>query len=558
MYVLGLNGFGKRTHDASACIFKDGILIAFAEEERFTRKKHAYDSFPYNSIKFCLQEAKITEKEIDIVALSWDYKKLYQIANKPFYNKKEVIELLFPKKYFQEINPKIVFVNHHLSHASSAYRCSGFKDAAILVVDGQGEDVSTTLWKAKDGKISLLKKFPVKDSIGYFYEAATSFLGFKIDDAGKTMGLTSYGRSNENFRDIIKLSSDGYSFKIKQKKGDGLDKQEEIIGEWMKYFEKKIGTRNKPKTSFDFKNAGIRQDLEFNKKYKDFSASVQEIVNKLMVHLSKIALKLAESDNLCISGGVGLNCVANGKILESKICKKFFVQPICNDAGTSIGAAMQVLSDIGINPEFEMKHVYFGPEFSNDTIKKILDERKLRYNFIQNPAEVAAKLIAEGKIVGWFQGKMEGGPRALGNRSILANPTIPKMKDLVNIVKSRELWRPLCPSIIEDSKEEYLENPARSRFMILNFKVRKDKLDKISSVVHIDGTARVQTIEKEINPLYWELINKVGELSGEPVVLNTSLNGKGEPIACSPKDALNNFFSSAMDVLIIGNYIIEK
>jgi len=268
---------------------------------------------------------------------------------------------------------------------------------------------------------------------------------------------------------------------------------------------------------------------------------------------------LAGSKNLCIAGGVGLNCVANGKVLESGICENIFVHPISNDAGVSMGAAMEALSQMSENPDFKMESVYLGPDFGENEILCALENKSLtNFKKLENPAKSAAKFISEGKIVGWFQGRMEAGPRALGNRSILADPTSSHMKDLVNNVKGRELWRPLCPSILEEYKDEYIDSSVDSPFMILNFKINGERKKEISSVVHIDGTARVQTVSKRTNPLFWEVIKEFQNIKGVPVLLNTSFNLRGEPIVCGPNDALRTFFSSKMDILIMGDYLVEK
>jgi carbamoyltransferase len=465
--------------------------------------------------------------------------------------------MTFPEKYFKKVNPELIFIEHHLAHASSAYRCSGFKDSAILVVDGAGEDTSTSIWIGKGNKISLLMKFKLNDSIGYFYEAASKFLGFRTDDCGKTMGLSSYGNPGYKFSNLSLKKDSEKIFDIKMGRNTSLDQQEDVISKWLEAFSK-LFKKNEQGYYFDKEYCSILNKLSFSEQYKNLAASVQDETNKLMIELSKLALKSANSENLCISGGVGLNCVANGKILEENICKNLFIQPLCNDAGVSLGAAMEFISGKREDVNFEMKSVYLGPEFNNGDIKKILESKKLKFRFLEDPAKEGAKLISEGKILGWFQGRMEAGPRALGNRSILADPTNPKIKDIVNNVKYRELWRPLCPSVLEEKKLDYINIDKESPFMIIDFEVKKEAVKKIPSVVHVDGTARIQTVNKNINPLYWRLINEFGKISGEYAVLNTSLNSKAKPIAASPIDAIKNFYNSGMDAIIIGNYLLTK
>ncbi len=557
-YVLGVNAGLERTHDSSACLFRKGKLIAFAEEERFIRKKHAYNLLPHNAIRFCLNEGKIDVNEIEKIAVSWDFPKFYSQIGKKFPSKNNFKKKLFPKKYYKKVSAEIVYVNHHLAHASSAFRCSGFNKSAVLIIDGQGEDFSTSIWVGEGKKIKFVKGFDIFHSIGYLYEAASKYLGFRLDQSGKTMGLSAYGKKKYDFEDLIKFIPEGYILNIKEKLYQEIDFQKIVSDSFIKYFEKKIGPKNKRIYLWDERDSIIDNKVYLNREDENFAASIQEIINRLFIHLSKIALKLTGTSKLCIAGGVGLNCVGNGKILEENICDELYVQPIANDAGTSIGAAMEILSNEGEDINFKMDDVYYGPNFSNKEIEKIIEKNKLNYEYLNNPSKTVAKMIYEGKIIGWFQGKMEGGPRALGNRSILADPTNPKIKDFVNEVKFREKWRPLCPSIIEEVKEKYLEFPYDSPFMTINFKIKKDKIEKIPSAVHIDGTARVQTVSKKTNALYWDLISEFGKLSGEQVILNTSMNSKGEPIVCSPNDAIKNFYTSQMDALVMGNYLIEK
>jgi len=557
MYILGINGFGERSHDASACLFKDSRLIAFVEEERLVRKKHAYNLLPHNAIKFCLNKEGISETQIDLVAVGWNYKKMYKKIKK-IINKNVFLKQLFPKSLFKKINPGVVFVNHHRAHASSAFRCSGFAEAAVLVIDGQGEEESTSIWNTKKGELKLVKKFPIKDSIGYFYEAATEFLGFSPDQYGKTMGLSSYGSPSYCFDNVIKLLSQGYLFKIHPKKNPTLDEQKSVREEWLKIFNVLL-PQKKPEFIFDRISLQFERNVRFSRDHKDFAASIQKQTNSLICHLVKVAINLTGKKNVCIAGGVGLNCVANGKILEDKLCHRLFIQPLSNDAGVSLGAALEVLESKGIRGVGGLiKNYYMGPEFSNREIKEILKRKGISFEYVHNPSRVGAELINQGKIIGWFQGKMEAGPRALGNRSIIANPSKKEFKDLTNIIKKRELWRPLCPSILEKDISEYVKEKSLSPFMTFNFNIKRGVLKKIPAVVHIDKTARVQTVNKNLNPRYWSLISEFKKLSGKGIVLNTSLNSKNEPIACTPEDALRNLYDSQMDALIIGNYLIRK
>lgn len=546
---MGVNGWKERGHDASACLIKDNKIVAFAEEERFSRKKHSYDSLPLMSIAYCLQEGKVSVDEIDKVAYGWDIPRLYALRKRIFiYSKKQILTQLFsPHRYAYKRLPALEFINHHLSHAASSYRVSGFEKSSILVLDGQGEDSSGTLACAENCKIKTIAQIPISFSLGYLMEAACKHIGMKTSDAGKLMGLAGYGKEYQIF-DNIALNKSGYFVKgfLKDKKliSNSLDEQEKVIAQWEKYFSLKY-----PLTILNTK---------FNQQHKDFALSVQKTLEEVVLHLAKLLVRKTGYRKLSIAGGVGLNCAANGRLLSEGIVDELFIQPVANDAGVSIGAALEIAHrDFGLDfPRLE--NVYLGPKYTPKQIPKTLCNLKIRCKKVRNIYERAAKDLARGKVVGWFRGRMEGGPRALGNRSILANPRIAHMREKVNKIKSRDNWRPLSPSILEECVKDFFEKDISSPFMLHSLKIRKERAGEIPAVVHKDLTARYQSVSKRSNEAFYALLKEFYKLTGVPVLLNTSLNINGEPIICTPEQAIKAFYASAMDYLAVGDYWITK
>lgn len=563
MFILGINGWHTRSHDASACLIQNGKILAMAEEERFIRQKYAFDKIPINAIGYCLKEAKITPDDIDIVAFGWDYKLMYKLRRKKFdYTGDKILDAIFSPQYFQyKRKPKFVIVPHHLAHAASIFFTSGFKEATILVVDGQGENESTTIAYGKGNKISILKSFPIKDSLGYFYESVNKYIGFHYLDSGKTMGLAPYGKTNITFHNI-KTNDSGYSIDFKKElryDSSHLDEQEALVALWHEELRKYVKFPNKVEYVFDKNKNRIKPQFNIPQAYKDLAASAQDALENTMIHLVKMAIQMTGVKDVCLSGGVALNCVANSKILQNTPANNLFIFPSTNDAGVSAGAALYAAALYDKGAEFtKIAHPYFGPEYTNKEVGEILKSRKIRYTKLKDISKTAAKLLAENKVIGWFQGRMEIGPRALGNRSILANPLIKSNWKRVNIIKGRELWRPLAPSILDEYKEEYFENSVYSPFMLTALQVKKNKRGVIPAAVHVDGSSRPQTVSKNANRKFWNLISHFYKLTGVPVILNTSFNGPGEPIVCSPQDAISMFYNSTLDYLIINDFILQK
>jgi carbamoyltransferase len=574
MNILGIL-YLKR--DPSACLLMDGKIVAIAEEERFTRKKHAEDAFPNNAIKFCLSQGKIQMKDINFIAAGWDVnaypgrmaehflKTSFKYKTKdektlnweigllrkysPEKYTKAIVDRLIEAGYKKQEIPPIKFVGHHYAHALTAYCCSGFKEAAVITMDGHGEENCTVLWEAKDGKLRKLKEFNMPDSIGWYYDAFTKFLGFRTyDGEGKVMGLAPYGKPNKKYKkyvqDMLKITPEGY----------------EIDPTYLFYGKRTEADEysDKFKDAFGAKRPSDKDTI--TQEHKDVAYECQERLEEVGMHLAEMALKETGMSNLCLAGGVALNCKMNGFIWLNDKVKNIFIQPMSGDDGSALGAAMAVHLETGGRMDgLKMEHVYYGPEFSNDEIKKALDKQGLKYTKSADIAKDAAKLIASGKILAWFQGRMEVGPRSLGSRSILVDPRSTELRDKINNhVKFREVWRPFCPSMLYEAAERYLEKPCYHPFMILTFNIKKERQKEIAGVVHVDGTARPQTVRKDINPKYWQVIKEFENLTGVPVLLNTSYNIKGEPIVCTPEDAIRTYLNTGMECLAIGDYLVKK
>lgn len=559
---MNILGVSCHYHDSAASLIKGGVLVAAAEEERFSRIKHD-NSFPLNAIEYCLREGKITSDEIDIVAF----------YDKPMLKFDRVLHscvTTFPKSFWMfwkavpqwmteklripsllknkiGYNGEVVFVEHHQSHAASAFFVSPFKEAAIITVDAIGEWTSAAIHYGKGSDMEVLKEIRFPDSLGLFYSAITAYLGFKVNnDEYKVMGLASYGSPvyRDKFREIIDVKEDG-SFKLN-----------------MKYFSYMHDTRMF--NSILEKELGPKRicGTTIIKRHKDIASTLQNITEEIMLKIANYAHKLTGSENLCMAGGVALNCVANGKILREGPFKRIFIQPASTDAGGSLGAAFYTHNKIyGERRKYRMTDTYLGPSFTDNEIRGVLEKNRINYEKLNNRELVkrTANLIADDNIVGWYQGRMEFGPRALGNRSILANPKNPKMKDILNKrVKHREPFRPFAPSILRENAEDYLVKATDSPYMILAFDTKKNKIKDIVSATHIDGTCRPQTVKRKTNRVYYDLIKQFKGATGVPALINTSFNIRGEPIVCTPLDAFNTFAKTEIDYLILGNCLISK
>jgi len=558
MITLGINY--SRMHDSSACIVRDGELLFAVAEERISRLKHDA-GFPKNAIRACLDFVKVGPEELDEVCFGWQTAgpvfrhdlKCYATGKMPLTYLTGLNSTLHflsmwhqesgAKKFAQQFGPtnaKMRFVDHHLAHAISAYAYSGIDDAAVVVMDGRGAWEATTVWHGHDGRLDPVLMIPFPDSVGYFYSAFTEFLGFQPNsDEWKVMGLAPYGKPGVDLSPFIDLKAAPYRVLTKQLNANGTTASADMAA--------LLGPARVAETDID-------------ERHKNIAYAVQDACEIAMMNVVRKAIEKTGSRNVCLAGGVALNSKANGKIAASGLVDRFFVQPAASDDGVALGAALApYLDGNGKLPNKPMRHGYWGPSFGDEAIESALSTYKLRYTRLPDPASTAAELLSNGKILGWFQGRMEFGPRALGSRSILADPRDPEMNAKVNnAVKFREWWRPFAPSFKKEAAGEFLESATDSPFMILTAQVRPEKRSVIPSVTHVDGSARPQTVEKEVNPLYWRLIDEFGKRTGVPVIMNTSFNLRGEAIVHTPTDAIRTFFSSGMDALVIGSFLVEK
>ena len=558
MLTLGINY--TRMHDSSACLVRDGELLFAIAEERLSRLKHDAD-FPKLAIQACLDFAGTKATQLDDVCFGWptpgpgyrhDLKcfasgKLPATFNNVLTSSLHFVSMMRQRggaKRFEQnfgaTRARMRFVDHHFAHALSTFAYSGFDDAAVVVMDGRGSFEATSIWHGRDGRLEHVLTIPFPDSVGFFYSEFTEFLGFhRNSDEWKVMGLAPYGKPGVDLSAFLDTQATPYKVHTEKLVSSGLNpfaKLTELLGE------RRI------------------EESEIEERHKNVAYAVQEACEVAMMSVVKLAMEKTASRNLCLAGGVALNSKANGKIVAAGMVDKFFVQPAASDDGVALGAAMAPYLDSGGKlPIKAMRHAYLGPSFTDEAIEPVLKTYKLRYRRLDDVAATAAELLSQGKILGWFQGRMEFGPRALGSRSILADPRDPEMNAKVNnAVKFREWWRPFAPSFKREAAGEYLESATDSPFMILTAQVRPAKRDVIPSVTHVDGSARPQTVEKEINPLYWRLIDEFGKRTGVPVIMNTSFNLRGEAIVHTPTDAVRTFFSSGMDALAIGSFLVEK
>lgn len=574
MNILGLIDIPQ---DNAACLLRDGKLVAAAEEERFVRVKHAKGYFPINAIRFCLESNGLEMAEIDYIALGWDVHKYpthmaeFFLRGSHKYPMKDltsveweinelhhwtpenytgrIIDELLKHGYKREHIPELRFIPHHYAHAASAYFCSGFDHAAVLTLDGSGEEHSTIIWEGRDGKLRKIAEFNTPDSLGWYYAAFTKHGGFEpYDGEGQYMGLAPYGKENQKYMDLVekvlRINPGGY----------------EIDPTWIYYGERSISDRFTDKFSDAF-GPPRGKDEPISDELQDIAFAAQLQLEKAGLELAQFAMQQTKSKKLCLAGGVALNCKMNGRMFEDLDVEDIFIQPASgDDGGCTLGAAAALYQELTGNTQpLLMNHVYLGPEFSGEEIESALMESGIPYRNSANIERETAEHLAKGRVVGWFQGKMEYGPRALGSRSILADPRSEEMKDIVNNkVKFREPWRPFCPTILKDRASEFLTKNIAHPFMVLACTIKEESRGKIPAAVHVDGTARVQVLEREVNPRYYDLINEFDRLTGVPVLLNTSFNLKGEPIVCTPQEAINCFLKSGMDVLAIGDFLAIK
>ncbi len=574
MFILGINAFHG---GASAAILKDGQLLAAVEDERFRRQKY-WAGFPSKSIEFCLQQAGISAYDLDHVAISRDpsahlaQKALFAIRKRPSFAAirdrvanmgavKDVKGIMCRDLKLDESAVKATFhnVEHHRAHMASAFFVSPFQDAAVLSIDGMGDFVSTMVGTGSGNKIEVDDQVLFPHSLGIFFTALTQWLGFpNYGDEGKVQGLAPYGEPKymDEMHQMVRLLPNGafeleLKFFVHHAQGASMTWDDGSPT---------VGTMYSPEV---VKLLGEPRPVrgEYTQHHYDVAASMQLMLEEAEFHIVRDAAKRTGKSALCLAGGVALNSSFNGKILLETDFKDIWIQPASGDAGTSVGAAFYVHNQVlGLPRSFEMKHSYTGPSFSNAQIETTLNGRNLSFQTLSDEelAPTTAALIADANVVGWFQGAAEWGPRALGNRSIVADPRRDDMKEILNArIKHREMFRPFAPSLLAERTGDYFEQSYPDPFMVKVYKVREDKRSEIPAVTHVDGTGRLQTVDKDVNPRYWELINAFGERSGTPVVLNTSFNDN-EPIVCTPDEAINCFERTHMDAIVLGNFLMKK
>jgi|TARA_B100000315_G_C14570923_1_gene585449 carbamoyltransferase len=572
MNILGLVFIGA---DPSVCLLQDGKVISMVEEERIIRLKHATDHFPVQSIKSCLGQGSMTIDDIDYVTYPWEtdkftsgyIKNFYDSLNKKYnkdekskrweekqielFNKDSITERILSslKKEFPKVRklPQVKFIPHHYAHAFQAYMMSKFEDSLIFTIDGSGDENSTVIWIAENNKIEKLREVNIPNSLGWFYAAFTEFLGFKAYDGEyKVMGLAAYGSYDQEIinkiEEVITYDESGnyqlnpdYIFYGKHTYSERFtDKLTELLGE--PNFTQAV-------TKFS----------------KNLAYAVQYHLEEVVVRMAKYWIKKTGIRKICLSGGVAMNVKMNGRLNKQEFVDKVFISYCCSDLGLSLGSAMVFAHECGVEISCDVNQPFLGPSYEEDEIKSILDECKLKYRYVENIEEEVAYLLTEQNIVGWFQGRGEVGARALGSRSILADPRRIENRDRVNkVIKQRELWRPFCPAVLEEYASEYFNDCVQASYMTMTFDSVEERRNEIPAIVHVDGTVRPQTVNSKQNKKFYNMLKAFHKLTSVPIVLNTSFNVKGEPIVYHPLDAVRCFYSTGLDVLVLGNIIVEK
>lgn len=587
MDILGISAF---YHDSAACLLRDGKILAAVQEERFSRKKHDF-AFPINSIKWCLGEGGIHAQDLDYIVF----------YDKPFVKFERILEtflvysptgirqflqamplwlkdkLWIPEIIRKELNfkGKILFTGHHESHAASSFYPSPFQQAAFLTMDGVGEWETVTFGTGRDNNLEIEYYLNFPHSLGLLYSAFTYYTGFRVNSGEyKLMGLAPYGEpryANLILDKLLDLKGDG-SFKLN-----------------MKYFGYcnglKMTNRRFEKL---FKGPPRKPETEITKKEMDIAASIQKVTEEIVLRIAKYVYHMTQMDNLCLAGGVALNCVANGKILREGPFKRIWIQPASGDAGGALGACLVVWHKyLGnkrlISGQKDLQNgSLLGPSYNDEYIEKFLNLEKIPFKKLSHSEviEIIPGLIENGKVIGWFQGKLEFGPRALGSRSIIGDARNPQMQSKMNLkIKNRESFRPFAPSVLKEKAGEWFELGVKSPYMLLVAPVKAERIIKesiselekkkgfeklntkrsiIPAVTHVDYSARVQTVDRDENPLYYDVIRKLYENTGCPVIINTSFNVRGEPLVCSPQDAFGCFMRTEMDYLIMGSFLLDK
>ena len=591
MDILGISCY---YHDAAAALLRDGRLIAAAEEERFSRIKHDYE-FPRNAIQFCLDTGGIRGGDLDyVVFFEKPFRKFDRILMSVLQTypqswkvfRESMITWMIDKLWVGSTigselgvpKEKVLFCEHHLSHAASAFLCSPFEEAAILTVDGVGEWVTGTWGVGRGNEIHLKNQMEFPHSLGLLYSAFTAFLGFEVNEGEyKVMGMAPYGQPRyvENVWKVVRANTDG-SFSLDM---DYFSFHHSTSQTFNQRFVDLFGEPRPPKLQFFTAASGFPKYFgdrptnydelcRLNQHYADIAASIQCVTEELLLGMARRIHEETGMKRLCIAGGVGLNSVANGRILRETNFEELYIQPAAGDGGGALGAALWAYNTLLGKPRaFRMEHAYWGRSYSAGEVSSFLTENHIPYEHIEDDEKLLDQIVnslIHGKVIGWHQDRFEWGPRALGNRSILADPRNPEMKDIVNAkIKFREPYRPFAPSVLAECAEAYFDLPGAihqypARYMLLVAPVKSSKQAIVPAITHVDGTGRLQTVFREQSPRYYSLIERFGQATGVPVLLNTSFNLKGEPIVTTPANAFHTFSASHMDTLVLGNFVVEK
>lgn len=554
-------------HDPSAAIFKNGKLRYFVEEERFSRNKHAENTFPEQSVRASLEYCNINLSDVDSISIPWvpplqrkvlvarikekffaEDSTLDRLQELEWYAKAQLSANIAPlapvKDHLRNIGeplPPLKTYEHHRCHAASAFYPANFEEGIILTIDAGGEYDSTVVWHGTNDGLKRIKTYKSPNSLGRFYSIVTEFLGYHaFNGEGKVMGLAPYGSQNESIEEKLKGAIEiGREYDVTNITKYGFDHGVKILEDVLEKQRKTTDT------------------AEFDDWEQDLAYTAQSIVEKIVCEIVDQYCSTADAQNVALAGGVALNCKMNKRIMELDRVNNLFVQPVANDAGSAIGAGILAGTPNKIS---QMTTAYWGPQYSNITIRSILQKTKIQYSEPDNLERYVTKELSEGAIVGWFQGRLEMGPRALGNRSILVDPRTAESRDRVNkYVKHREEWRPFAPSLLESAASTYLIDGRPAPFMIRTFEVRPERRDEMEAVLHpADNTTRPQTVNKDQNPRYYKLISAFEEITGVPVLLNTSFNDHGEPIVNRPIEAIKDFYAMGMDLLVINDFVVEK
>lgn len=559
MNILGLNYY---FHDSTACLVIDGKIAVAIEEERLTREKHTR-AFPEKAIDRCLSVAGLNPKDIDAVAVSirpskdWTRKVFYGLTHLPSAPRfvgadlgrglgRQFVFWNWYRNTWPKNGPKVYSVPHHVAHAAGTFLVSPYEDAAIMSIDGSGEWATSFVGQGNGNHVTCFSESFSPNSLGSFYEAATEFCGFRTNyDEGKTMGLAPFGDPEvfgKTVDRIVTVDAKG------------------VIRMDMSYFEHRFWRNQRCSPKFIAAFGSPRKGKEFETNHKNVAAAFQKVLEERALNLCSVLRKRTKSRYLIIAGGVALNSVMNGRILREAGFDDIYVMPAAGDNGTAIGAAFHVYNTVLNQPRvFVHDNPFLGTSYSDEHFGKVISECKLSAKRHDNISSVAARMLADGMILGWFQGRMEIGPRALGNRSILANPTLPYMKDKINAeVKHREAFRPFAPSVTVEAKDRYFDIIGESPVMLKVCPVKPQMRDLLPAITHVDGSARLHSVSKPTNPPFHDLLEKFAALTGTPVLLNTSFNIQGEPIIESPEDAIRCFFSTGLDALVVGSFLITK